>query len=173
MIVIVNGFTGCLDNLFQKGLGIMNAMEKLFVNKTIEINAPASKVWNALTEREYTDQWVLEFTGGSEFHIESDWKLGSPVLWTGQDGSVIVQGNITALEPLKFLRFTVFDVRSEKPPVTDEDGITYELIEQNSKTQLNISQGDFSTMAEGEKYRDLSAEIWDRVLLKVKALAER
>ena len=137
-------------------------MEKLFVNKTIEINAPISKVWNALTMREYTDPWALEFTGGAEFHIESDWKLGSAVLWTGQDGSVIVQGNVTALEPQKLLRFTVFDVRGEKPPVTDEDG----------KTLLKISQGDFSTMAEGEKYRDLSAEIWDRVLFKVKALAE-
>ena len=151
----------------------MNAMEKLFVNKTIEINAPASKIWNALTRREYTDQWAHEFTGGAEFHIESDWKLGSPVLWTGQDGSVIVHGNVTALEPLKFLRFTVFDVRGEKPPVTDEDGITYELTEQNGKTLLRISQGDFSAMAEGVKYRNLSAEIWDRVLPKVKALAEK
>ncbi len=148
-------------------------MEKLFVNKTIEINAPASIVWQALTEREYTDQWALEFTGGAEIHIESDWNLDSPVLWTGQDGSVIVQGNVTALEPQKFLRFTVFDVRGEKPPVTEEDGITYELTEQNGKTLLKISQGDFSTMAEGEKYRNLSAEIWDRVLLKVKALAEK
>ncbi len=151
----------------------MHSMEKLFVNKTIEINAPASKVWNALTEREHTDQWALEFTGGAEFHIESDWNPGSPVLWTGQDGSVIVQGNVTALESLKFLRFTVFDVRGEKPPVTDEDGITYELTEQNGKTLLRISQGDFSGMADGEKYRDLSAEIWDRVLPKVKALAEK
>jgi len=148
-------------------------MEKLFVNKTIEINAPASIVWNALTEREYTDQWALEFTGGAEFHIESDWKLGSPVLWTRQDGSVIVQGNVTALEPQKFLRFTVFDVRGEKPPVTEEDGITYELTEQNGRTLLRISQGDFSAMTDGEKYRNLSAEIWDRVLLKVKALAEK
>ncbi len=148
-------------------------MEKLFVNKTIEINAPASKVWNALTRREYTDQWAVEFTGGAEFHIESDWNPGSPVLWTGQDGSVIVQGNVTALEPQKFLRFTVFDVRGEKPSVTEEDGITYELAEQNGKTLLRISQGDFSTMADGEKYRNLSAEIWDRVLLKVKALAEK
>ena len=114
----------------------MNVMEKLFVNKTIEINAPASKVWYALTRREYTDQWAIEFTGGAEFHIESDWKLGSPVLWTGQDGNVIVQGNVTALEPQKFLRFTVFDVRGEKPPVTDEDGITYELTEQDGKTLL-------------------------------------
>ena len=148
-------------------------MEKLFVIKTIEINAPASKVWDALTMREYTDQWALEFTSGAEFHIESDWNPGSPVLWTGQDGSVIVQGNVTALEPQKFLRFTVFDVRGEKPPVTDEDGITYELTEQNGKTLLRISQGDFSSMAEGEKYRNLSAEIWDRVLLKMKALAEK
>jgi uncharacterized protein YndB with AHSA1/START domain len=162
-----------LDKLVQKGLGIMNAMEKLFVNKTIEINAPASKVWNALIGREYTDQWALEFTGGSEFHIESDWKLGSPVLWTDQDSSVIVQGNVTALEPQKFLRFTVFDVRVEKPPVTDEDGITYELTEQNGKTLLRISQGDFSAMADGEKYRNLSAGIWDRVLPKVKELAEK
>ncbi len=151
----------------------MNSMEKLFVNKTIEINAPASKVWNALTRREYTDQWALEFTGGAEFHIESDWKLGSPVLWKGQDGSVIVQGNVTVLEPQKFLRFTVFDVRGEKPPVTDEDGITYELTEQNGKTLLRLSQGDFSAMADGEKYRNLSAEIWDRVLPKVKELAEK
>jgi uncharacterized protein YndB with AHSA1/START domain len=151
----------------------MNSMEKLFVEKTIEINAPASKVWNALTRREYTDQWVLEFSGGAEFHIESDWKFGSPVLWKGQDGSVIVQGNVTALEPQKFLRFTVFDVRGEKPPVTDEDGITYQLTEQNGKTLLKVSQGDFSTLAEGEKYRDMSAEIWDRVLPKVKAIAEK
>ena len=150
----------------------MNVMEKLFVNKTIEINAPASKVWNALTRREFTDQWAPEFTGGAEFHIDSDWKLGSPVVWTKQDGNVIVQGNVTALEPEKFLRFTVFDVRGEKPPVTEEDGITYELTKQDGKTLLKISQGDFSTMAEGEKYRDLSTEIWDRVLLKVKGLAE-
>ena len=148
-------------------------MEKLFVEKSIKINTPASSVWDVLTKPEFTDQWAPEFSGGAEFHIESDWKLGSPVLWKGQDGSVIVQGNVTALEPNKFLRFTVFDVRGEKPPVTEEDGITFELTEQNGKTLLKISQGDFSTMAEGEKYRDLSAEIWDRVLPKVKELAEK
>ncbi len=126
-----------------------------------------------LTKPEFTDQWALEFSGGAEFHIESDWKLGSPVLWKGQDGSVIVQGNVTALEPNKFLRFTVFDVRGEKPPVTEEDGITYELTEQNGETMLRLSQGDFSVMAEGEKYHRLSAEVWDRVLPKVKELAEK
>jgi hypothetical protein len=70
------------------------------------------------------------------------------------------------------LRFTVFDVRSDRPPAKEEDGITYELIEKDDKTRLHILQGDFSAMPDGEKYRDLSAEIWDRVLLKVKELAE-
>lgn len=148
-------------------------MTKLFVEKTIEINAPAAKVWDVLTRREYTGEWAPEFSGGAEFHIESDWKLGSPVLWKGQDGNVIVEGNVTALEPNTFLRFTVFDVRGEKPPVTEEDGITYELTEKAGKTTLRFLQGDFSVMAEGEKYHRLSAEVWDRVLPKVKELAEK
>src|SRR2546421_541794 len=108
-----------------------------------------------------------------EFSIESDWKPGSPVLWKGQGGSVIVEGNVTAVEPNRFLRFTVFDVRAERPPVTDEDGITYQLTEHAGKTTLRLFQGDFSVMAEGEKYHRLSAEVWDRVLPKVKELAEK
>ncbi len=148
-------------------------MPKLFVEKTIEINAPASKVWDVLTRREQTSEWAPEFSGGAQFHIDSDWNLGSPVLWKGQDGNVIVEGEVTALEPNTFLRFTVFDVRWEKPPVTEEDGITYELTEQSGKTTLRLLQGDFSVMAEGEKYHRLSAEVWDRVLPKVKELAEK
>src|SRR5260370_26748220 len=148
-------------------------MLNVFVEKTIEINAPASKVWDVLTNPEQTSEWAPEFAGGAEFHIESDWKLGSPVLWKGQDGNVIVEGNVTALEPHTFLRFTVFDVRGEKPPVTEKDGITYELTEHADKTTFRLVQGDFSVMAEGEKYHRLSAEGCERVLPKVKVLAEK
>lgn len=149
-------------------------MKRLYVDKTIEINAPASMVWNALTKRENTDKWALQFSsGGPQFYIESTWILGSPVLWKGEDGTVIVEGNVTALELNQLLRFTVFDVRSaERPAVTDEDGITFILSEENGKTMLHILQGDFSGMTDGEKYRDLSADIWDKVLPKVKELAE-
>jgi len=148
-------------------------MPKLFVKKTIEIKAPASRIWEVLTKQEYTSQWSPEFANGAEFHIDSDWKLGSSVLWKSQEGRVIVEGTVTAVEPNKFLRFTVFDVRGERPTVTEEDGITYELTEQNGKTTLQLLQGDFSAMAEGEKYRNLSAEVWDKVLPKVKKLAEK
>jgi uncharacterized protein YndB with AHSA1/START domain len=148
-------------------------MSKLFVDESIEINAPAGSVWEVLTEREYTTKWATEFSGGSPFHIESDWKLGSPVLWKDSENKTIVEGNVTALETQKLLCFTVFDTRSERPPVTEKDGITYQLSQENSKTRLRVSQGDFSVMPDGKKYRDMSAEIWNRVLPKVKELAER
>jgi len=150
-------------------------MNKLFVNKTIKIHAPAQNVWHAITKRESTDQWALEFSsGGPEFHIESTWELGSPVLWQGQDGTVIVEGEVTALEQNRLLRFTVFDVRmEERVPVTDEDGITFKLSEEDGKTDLQILQGDFSVMIDGKKYRDLTAEVWDKVLPKIKEFAEK
>ena len=147
-------------------------MSKLFVDKSIEIDAPVSKVWEVLTARRYTSNWAPEFSGGSPLLIESDWKLGNPVVWKDAEDRTIVEGTVTALDPPKLLRFTVFDVRSERPPVKEEDGITFELSEKDDKTRLHVLQGDFSAMPDGEKYRDLSAEIWDRVLLKVKELAE-
>ena len=149
-------------------------MTKLFVDKKLEINASASKVWEAITKRENSDQWAAEFSsGGPQFHIESDWKLGSPVFWKGEDDIVNVEGIVTAHEQNKFLRFTVFDVRSlQKIDANEEDGITFKLAEENGKTTLHILQGDFSPMEDGKKYRDASAEIWDKVLPKIKELAE-
>ena len=149
-------------------------MTKLFVDKEVEIYASATKVWEAITKRENSDQWALEFSsGGPRFHIESEWELGSPVLWKGEDGAVNVEGIVTAIEQNKLIRFTVFDVRSlQKIDVNEEDGITFELVEENGMTTLHILQGDFSPMEDGEKYRDASAEIWDKVLPKIKEMAE-
>ena len=60
----------------------------------------------------------------------------------------------------------------QKIDVNEEDGITFELVEENGMTTLHILQGDFSPMEDGEKYRDASAEIWDKVLPKIKEMAE-
>ena len=156
-------------------------MEKLFVDKTIEIHAPAENVWKALTEKECTDQWAREFSSGPstgsgqavQFHIESDWKLGSAVEWKDESGKVIIEGNVTKIEPNTFLRYTVFDTRSERPKVTEEDGITFRLIELAGTTMLQLTHGDFSVLPDGKKYCDMSADIWDRVLPRIKDLAEK
>jgi uncharacterized protein YndB with AHSA1/START domain len=152
----------------------LQTMKSLFVDLSVEINAPASRVWEALTQRQYTDHWAPEFSsGGPALHIESTWGLDDPVLWKDAHGNLVVEGQVTALIPQKLLRFTVFDVRGPEPEVTSEDGITYKLTERDGKTRLWVSQGDFSSMDEGEKYRGLSAQVWDRVLLRVKRFAEK
>ncbi|MEA2715653.1 MAG: hypothetical protein QOG91_681 [Candidatus Parcubacteria bacterium] len=151
----------------------MSKPPKLFVDRTIEVNAPAARVWAVLTERQMTDIWTKEFSsGGPKFHIESGWRLGSDVLWKADDGKVLVEGKVTAFEPNKLLRFTVFDTRSSRPAVTIEDGITFTL-EKGKTTELRVKHGDFSVLPEGRKYRDMSAMIWDKVLPEIKALAER
>ncbi len=152
---------------------IVNAIAKLFVDKTVEIDALPFRVWDVLTRPEYTAQWAPEFNGGAPFRIQSDWRIGAPVTWQDRDGSTLVEGSVTRFEPEKLLRFTVFDARlGERPAVTEEDGITFELNRHDGRTLLHIRQGDFSSMAEGDKYRRMSAEVWERVLPKIRQLAE-
>jgi len=148
-------------------------MAKLFVDKTIEINAPPPKVWHVLTGRKQTSAWAGEFSsGGPQFHLESDWNLGSPVSWKTEDGEVVVEGNVMARESNRLLRFTVYDISKPRPPLADDEGITYELEERQGKTVLHLRQGDFAALEDGETYRDQSEQIWDRILPKVKHMAE-
>lgn len=146
-------------------------MQKLFIDKTIKINAPASKVWQVLTESLYTDQWVSGFSPGLK--LESGWKLGDPVKWREPDGKVVVEGTVTKIEPEKFLRFTVIDVVAGIQPTTEEDGITFELTEKKGQTKLRLRHGDFAVMPEGQKYYEMTLEPWEKILPKVKELAEK
>ena len=149
-------------------------MPGLYVDRTIDIATPATRVWEVLTARAHTDVWAPEFSsGGPRFHLESNWRLGSPVLWKDEDGQVIVEGTVTALEPNRMLRFTVFDVRHpERPRAGERDGITYLLAELGNKTRLRILHGDFSMLPEGTRLHRMTEETWDRVLPKVRNLAE-
>lgn len=146
-------------------------MNKLFINKTIEISSSAEKVWEVITEPRYTDQWTGEFMEG--MRLESDWKMGSPALWKDSDDKLVVEGNVTKIEPKKFLRFTVFDIEMGRHVVDEDDGITFKLKESNNKTILHVLHGDFSILPEAQKYYDMTIEAWDRILPRVKELSEK
>ena len=64
------------------------------------IATSAEKLWEALTGAEFTRQY---FFGRS---IESDWKVGSDIVYRMPDGRVDVQGNILACDPPRLLKFT-------------------------------------------------------------------
>jgi uncharacterized protein YndB with AHSA1/START domain len=164
--------TGCRLKSFIKTYQPMS--KPLIVKNSIRIHAPASKVWDVLVNPEQTKKYMF----GCE--TVSNWKPGSPLLWRGvYEGRemVFVKGNIVEIRPPAFLSYTVIDPNSTTVADIPENylTVTYLLEEQSGHTLLNVTQGDFSQVAESEKrYNDTynGGEGWNPILVQIKALAE-
>ena len=59
-----------------------------------------------------------------------------------------------------------------RTPVAEEDGMTFALVEHLGKTTLHLQHGDFAALAEAQKYYDMTLEAWNKILPKMKELAE-
>ncbi|WAC14279.1 SRPBCC domain-containing protein [Dyadobacter pollutisoli] len=147
--------------------------EPLIIKNSISINAPVAAVWDALVNPEQTKQYMF----GCE--TVSDWKPGSELLWKGvYEGNemVFVKGEILQIEPEKFLEYTTIDPNSDIDDTSENYlRVTYELIPEESQTILNVTQGDYSTVAEGERrYQDSynNGEGWNPILVEIKKLLE-
>jgi len=145
----------------------------LFIRNSITINAPASKVWDALVNPEQTKKYMF----GSE--ALSDWKIGSPLLWKGQyEGKemIFVKGHVVDIKPERFLEYTVIDPNSTIEDIPENYlNITYELSPDNGNTVLKVTQGDYSKVAEGERrFKESSnnGEGWNPILVEIKKLVE-
>ena len=149
-------------------------MEPLTIVNKITINAPASKVWDALVNPAQTKKYMY----GCE--TISDWKKGSSLLWEGEwEGKkmVFVKGNIIDIQPEKLLIYSVIDPNNPKIVDVPENylNVTYELSSENNITTLTVTQGDFNTVAEGQKRYEGSynnGEGWNPILVQIKALLE-
>ncbi|HYV95516.1 MAG TPA: SRPBCC domain-containing protein [Chitinophagales bacterium] len=147
--------------------------KQLIVKNSITINAPASKVWDALTNPEQTKKYMF----GCE--TVSDWKEGSPLLWKGNyEGKemVFVKGDIVSIEPGEFLAYTTIDPNSTIEDIPENYlTVTYDLSEDNGQTVLTVTQGDYSTVADGERrYNETynGGEGWNPILVEIKKLVE-
>lgn len=148
-------------------------MKPLFVENEITINASAAKVWDALVNPEQTKKYMF----GCE--TISDWNVGSSLLWKGSyEGKemIFVKGNIVQLDSEKLLEYTVFDPNSSMPDIAENYlHVTYKLSSNNGVTLLEVKQGDYSTVAEGEKrYKETynNGEGWSPILKEIKKLVE-
>lgn len=148
-------------------------MSDLEIKNTITINAPTSKVWEVLTQPEYTKIYMY----GCE--TVSDWKVGSSLLWNGSYEGVemtFVKGSIVEINPFSKLIYTVFDPNSTIEDIPENYlNVTYELLEADGKTTLNVTQGDYNKVAEGERrYQESSnnGEGWNPILVEIKKIAE-
>jgi len=133
---------------------------------SIEINAPAAKVWEALT----TPSIIKQYFFGTE--AISDWKTGSPLIFKGEWEGTQYEDKGTILEKVdqKLFRYSYWSSMSgieDKPEnyVT----ITYELKEKDNRTTLTITQENIRD----EKMKEHSESNWKKVLQDLKQLLEK
>lgn len=144
-----------------------------FINNSIFIQATAQKVWSLLTSAEETKKYMY----GCE--TVSDWKVGSSLDWQMMhDGNliVVVTGQIKEIEENTLLVYTVFDPNSELEDIPENHlTVSYRLTSENGGTRLDVQQGDYTKVGEGEKrYKETynDGQGWDPILVQIKAIAE-
>ena len=128
------------------------------------IKAPIDKVWEALTNPKIVKQY---FFGTNQ---ETDWDVGSKVLWTGEyDGTTYVdKGVVLEYLPNKKLSYSYLSSWSgldDKPE--NYLLVSYEVTPTESGTELIISQSNYD-----EEKAKHSSENWKIVVDGLKNLIE-
>jgi uncharacterized protein YndB with AHSA1/START domain len=139
---------------------------KLSVKTGININAPVSKVWQALTD----PAMIKEYLFGT--NTVSDWKKGSSITYSGEwEGKQYEdKGKIIDIVPEKLLHTTYFSGMSGKEDKPENyANVIYEVTPQNGSTMVTISQDNI----EDEKGVEHMKKNWGMVLDGMKKLLEK
>jgi uncharacterized protein YndB with AHSA1/START domain len=141
-------------------------MKPLFIARaTTLILAPASKVWEALTDPKLIQQYLF----GTE--VSTDWQVGSPITYKGQwQGKAYEdKGLVLENEPGKLLVSTFWSSLSGVPDLPDNyQTVRYELYPEPGGTRLTIVQDNNASREEAAH----SEQNWNMVLSGIKKLLE-
>ena len=129
------------------------------------INAPVTKVWDALVNPKLIKQYMF----GT--NVVSDWKRGSPIVFKGEwkgkpyeDKGVIVE-----IEPQRMIQYTHFSPLSGLPDTPENyHTVTIKLSEKGAQTLVSLSQDNNPD----EKARKHSEENWRMMMASLKKLLE-
>lgn len=140
-------------------------MEHLILNTSINVKAPAAKVWEALTNPAIVKQY---FFGTN---VKTDWKKGSPIIWEGEwEGKTYRdKGEILDIDPGKFVKYNYWSTMSGTEDIPENYAdISYTLTEKNGVTSLVIAQGNIKN----EEAKNHSEQNWQWVFGKMKEMVE-
>jgi uncharacterized protein YndB with AHSA1/START domain len=140
-------------------------MSKQTLTTTININAPAAKVWNGLTDPELVKQY---FFGTN---LKSDWKEGSPITFSGEwDGkSYEDKGTILQITPGEYVKYSYWSSMGgteDKPE--NYANVSYRVTEKSGVTTLEITQDGIKDEASKEH----SEQNWQMVFGGLKKILE-
>ena len=114
------------------------------ISKTIHINAPASKVWAALTEPAIMKSWMTEW----EMEIMASWQPGTPRIIRGnlQGRPEENKGTIVQSEPGYLLQYTYWSSLSQLADIPENYSlITFQLSSSGNNTTCTFTQSNFQT----------------------------
>ena len=140
--------------------------KNLIAKASIDINAPAGKVWSALVTPEAIQQYMF----GT--HVVSDWREGSPIIWKGewQGKAYEDKGTILQLKSGQIIQYNHFSPLSGLPDQPENyHVVTVELKPRENQTQVALTQDHNAT----EEDRAHSEKNWAMMLEGLKKFVEK
>ena len=115
-------------------------------NKAVTINASTSQVWHILTTSELMKKWMI--SDDIEININTDWKVGSPIVIRGNMSGKNFENNGTVLqfEPEKILEYSHLSSTSRLPNRPESYSIIeFRLQPMENLTILTLTVSNFPT----------------------------
>ena len=140
-------------------------MSDLATNHSITIEAPAARVWEALTTPAQIKQWFFGVD------TESDWRRGSRLVHRGEYQGKPYQdeGEILRIEPPTLLVHTHWSDVSGLPDEPENyQQVTWSLEEHDGITELTVSEVNLPS----EEAKATSDQSWPMALGSLKRLLE-
>ena len=141
-------------------------MTDLIATVETDIDAPAGKVWKALTEPDLIAQYMM----GTK--VTTDWKEGSSITYEGEWKGTQYRDKGTVLEvvPNKMLKTTHYSPLGGKPDVPENyNTVTYELADADGRTTLTVIQENNPDQA----MVDESEKTWAMMLQELKSVVQK
>ena len=131
---------------------------------SIDIDAPASKVWAALTMPDLIKRYMMGAT------VETDWKAGHPITWNGEMKGKPYQdkGVIKSIAPERQLAVTHWSPLAGLPDTPENyHTVTYDLAPHGAGTRVTLTQENLTGVS-----ADQSRKNWQPVLDGLKKVVE-
>jgi uncharacterized protein YndB with AHSA1/START domain len=141
-------------------------VETSIIKKHCFIDAAAEKIWDIVLHP--GNQWGKAFGDGA--FVETDWIIGSTVIWTDPGGDIGSKGIVAAHRPMEYLQVDMFDDINAAPDAKPgEYSEKYRLTRiGDRKFELEIECGPLA-----KKYLTQHGAMWDKAMELIKELSEK